>query len=95
MTDVQGLTGTSAADINPEKVAAPDSEKVPASVADEKVDTTGDSNEDAAIIAKKMSAVIDPAIDRLRPILTMITEVLFILFSLPTIRPSQRLMPVK
>lgn len=61
--------------INPEKVAAPRNEKVSADAAKEDIKSNGDAEEDAAKIAKKMSGIIDPAIDRVKPILQMITEV--------------------
>ncbi|PUU83771.1 hypothetical protein B9Z19DRAFT_1060697 [Tuber borchii] len=68
------LTNVPPEPINPEKVAAPRNEKVSADAAKEDIKSDGDSGEDAAKIAKKMSGIIDPAIDRLKPILQTITE---------------------
>ncbi|PWW74549.1 hypothetical protein C7212DRAFT_358879 [Tuber magnatum] len=70
----QGLKVVPPDPVNPEEVAYPKSEKAPADTAKEGVKFDGDAREDAAKIAKKMSGIIDPAIDRLKPILQMITE---------------------
>lgn len=70
-----GLKNVDPEPIDPEKVAAPRNEKVSADAAKEDIKPNGDAEEDAAKIAKKMSGIIDPAIDRLKPILQMITEV--------------------
>ncbi|RPA92436.1 hypothetical protein L873DRAFT_1817637 [Choiromyces venosus 120613-1] len=70
----QDLQNVPPESINPEKVAAPQYEKIPAGAAKEDIKLEGDAREDAAKIAKKMSGIVDPAIDRLKPILQMITE---------------------
>ncbi|KAG0137940.1 hypothetical protein HOY82DRAFT_547089 [Tuber indicum] len=60
--------------INMEEAAAPESKNTSANAAKEDTESNGEAKEEAAKIAKKMSGIIDPAIDRLKPILQMITE---------------------
>jgi len=69
------LTSVPPEPISSEEAAAPRYEKVSADATKEGIKSDGDAEEDAAKIAKKMSGIIDPAIDRLKPILQTITEV--------------------
>ena len=61
---------------------APESVSSPLSLGKGEAQPSGDPDQDAAKIAKKMSGAIDPAIDRLKPILSMIDEVPFHRFPL-------------
>ncbi|CUS15575.1 unnamed protein product [Tuber aestivum] len=73
-TAQQGLREVPPDPINPGEITTPKSEMASVEAAKGGVQFNGDAREDAASIAKKMSGIIDPAIDRLKPILQMITE---------------------
>ncbi|KAG0640751.1 hypothetical protein HOY80DRAFT_1135765 [Tuber brumale] len=74
-TAQKGLQEVPPEPINMEEgAAAPESKKTLANAAKEDTESNCEAKEGAAKIAKKMSGIIDPAIDRLKPILQMITE---------------------
>ena len=70
-------TETDLTNVPPEPISAEKvgNENASTDTAKEGIKSDGDAREDDAKIAKKMSGIIDPAIDRLKPILQTITEV--------------------